>query len=382
MSPKNDLRRQVLALIVFAAALLLSGCVSTVTVKKASLAKDAGIHYFLPQLFIKVTPTGDGNVTVEKLRLADPEQEYVITASSVLGSYTIDINRNEAGLLETVSFNSDSSAIPKQLATSLGNVRSADIDDKVAREKAAATEAKAAADKARTALDAADKARKDAQTTLTIAQGKFQLLDSLAQTPGATNDVKNQALAAQLAIIDAQAKFIAAEQAYNTLAGNVADAVMLTSANAVAGGRPMAPTPVLYKVEMSYDSVVLREAIAQQNLETSTAPPVAGTAPDPLMAFPVEQVVRPDPKTDALIATVNVNLSLLSAKAVRLALEGNNGPTLELPTVSAKPDRATLIVELPQHLKNGTYDLDIVVNTGKPSKPTSGTLGLKVKVVR
>ena len=228
MKPMNNLQRHAIALPVLAAALLLTGCVSIVNVQKASTAKEAGIHYFLPQVFIKVTPTADGNVTVEKLFLADPEQEYVISARSLLGSYTIDVNRSEVGLLETVSFNSDSSAIPKALATSLGNVRSADIDDKVAREKVAGTEAKAAADKARTALEAADKVRKDAQTTLTIAQAKFQLLDSLAQLPGAANDVKNQALAAQLAIIDALAKYSAAEQAYNTLAANVADAVNLT----------------------------------------------------------------------------------------------------------------------------------------------------------
>lgn len=382
MTTMNKLQRHAIALPVLTAALLLSGCVSTVNVQKASTAKGAGIHYFLPQVFIKVTPTTDGNLTVEKLFLADPAQEYVISANSFLGSYTIDVNRTEVGLLESVSFNSDSSAIPKALAASLGNVRSADIDDKVAREKAAATEAKAAADKARTALEAADKARKDAQTTLTIAQAKFQLLDSLAQLPGASNDVKNQALAAQLAIIDAQAKYNAAEQAYNTLAANVADAVNLKGANGVATARPVAPTPAFYKVEMSTDSVVLREAFAQRDLQTYTVPTAASAPPDPLTAFPTEQVVRPDAKTKALIATVGVNLPLVSAKALRLALVGDNGPGLPLPTVSSQPDRATLIVELPQDLKNGTYDLDIDVLTGKPAKPAKGTLGLKVKVVR
>ena len=52
----------------------------------------------------------------------DPDQEYVINASSFLGKYTLDVNRNESGLLETVGFSSDTTAVAKQLASSVAGI--------------------------------------------------------------------------------------------------------------------------------------------------------------------------------------------------------------------------------------------------------------------
>lgn len=371
-------------LAVLASAVLVSSCVSTVTVKPVADATSSGIHYYLPQVFIRLTPSADGNITVEKLFLPDPQQEYVITASSYLGNYTIDVNRSESGMLETVSFNSDGTAVAKQFLASQAAVRAAEIDTLAAKDKAAATEAKAAADKVKAALDAADKVRKDALVALNVATNKFQLLDTLSKEAGAPNDIKAQVLTARLSVVEAQTKYEAALIAYNTLTDSVAAAngVNAKAGNSASGKRPQAPTPVFYKVEMQTDTVVLREAIAQLDLDTWKVPPPI-TPPDPLTAMPVSQVVRPAEKTQALIAKLTANQMLLSAVAQRLAPAGSDGPGLKpQPVVSLLSDRVTLAVELPQDLPAGEYDLDIVVNSGKPNDPKSDTLAIKLKVVK
>jgi len=367
-----------------ASAVLVSGCVSTVTVKPVADATASGIRYHLPQVFIRLTPSADGNIVVEKLFLPDPQQEYVITASSYLGNYTIDVNRSESGMLETVSFNSDGTAIAKQFLTSQAAVRAAEIDTQVAKNKAAATDAKAAADKVKTALEATDKARKDALVSLNVATNKLQLLDTLSKEAGAPNDIKAQVLTARLAVVETQTKYDAALLAYNTLADNVAAAngVDAKAGNSAVGKRPQAPTPVFYKVEMQKDTVVLREAIAQRDLDTWKVP-LPSTQPDPLTAMPVAQVVRPAEKTQALIAKLTTNQMLLSALAERLAPAGSNGPGLTPhPVVSLMSDRATLFVELPQDLPAGSYDLDIAVTSGKPNDPKRDTLAIKLKIVK
>lgn len=367
-----------------ASAVLVSGCVSTVMVKPVANATSSGIHYHLPQVFIRLTPGADGNITVEKLFLPDPQQEYVITASSYLGNYTIDVNRSESGMLETVSFNSDGTAVAKQFLASQAAVRAAEIDTRAAKDKAAATESKAASDKTKTALEAADKARKDALVALNVATNKFQLLDTLSKEASAPNDIKAQVLTARLAVVETQTKYEAALLAYNTLADSVAAATGIDAkaGNSAAGKRPQAPTPVFYKVEMQKDTVVLREAIAQQDLDTWKVPPPS-TPPEPLTAMPVAQVVRPAEKTQALTAKLTANQMLLSAVAERLAPAGSNGPGLKpQPVVSLMNDRVTLAVELPQDLPAGDYDLDIVVTSGKPNDPKRDTLAIKLKVVK
>lgn len=367
-----------------ASAVLMSGCVSTVTVKPVADATASGIHYHLPQVFIRLTPSADGNITVEKLFMPDPQQEYVITANSFLGNYTIDVNRSESGMLETVSFNSDGTAAAKQFLASQAAVRAAEVDTQAAKGKAAAADAKAASDKEKTVLEAADKARKDALVALNVATNKFQLLDALSKESGAPNDIKAQVLTARLAVIETQTKFEAALLTYNTLADSFAAAngVDAKAGNSAAGKRPQAPTPVFYKVDMQKDTVVLREAIAQRDLDTWKVPP-ASTPPDPLTAMPVAQVVRPAEKTQALTAKLTANQMLLSAVAERLAPAGSNGLGLKpQPVISLMGDRVTLAVELPQDLPAGDYDLDIAVTSGKPNDPKRDTLAIKLKVVR
>lgn len=369
---------------VLASAVLASGCVSTVTVRPVAEATASGIHYYLPQVFIRLTPGADGNITVDKLFLPDPQQEYVITASSYFGNYTIDVNRSESGMLETVSFNSDGTAVAKQYLASQAAVRATEIDTQVAKDKAAATEAKAAADKAKAALEVADKARKDALLALNVATNKFQLLDALSKEAGAPNDIKAQVLTSRLAVVEAQTKYDAALLAYNTLAETLAAAngVDAKAANSAAGKRPQAPTPVFYKVEMQKDTVVLKEAIAQRDLDTWKVPPPS-TPPDPLTAMPVEQVVRPAEKTQALIAKLTANQMLLSAVSERFAPAGSNVQGLQpRPVVSLMSDRVTLVVELPQNTAAGDYDMDITVTSGKSNDPKRDTLAIKLKVVK
>ena len=61
-------------------ALLTSGCVSLIDVKQAKDGSSEGIHYYLPQVFIEITPNTDGSFKVETVYLPDPTKRYAINA--------------------------------------------------------------------------------------------------------------------------------------------------------------------------------------------------------------------------------------------------------------------------------------------------------------
>ena len=94
-------------LLIMAVVGLLGGCVSRMTVVPAT-SSSTGVRYFLPEVFIQVTPNQDGTVTVAPVYLPDPKHEYAIKVDTYLGNHTIDITRTKEGFLDTLTFNSDS----------------------------------------------------------------------------------------------------------------------------------------------------------------------------------------------------------------------------------------------------------------------------------
>jgi len=187
----------------------LGGCISIVSVEKATPAS-TGVRFFLPEVFLKVVYKADGSVVVEKHYMPDPTNEYVINARSLFGNYTLDVNRSDQGFLQLVTLETDSTAVAKQIATSYGNVRAAEIEAQSAKAKADASAAKDASDKAKAALDAADQARRDAATAVDVAQRKLDLLQQRRPVPA---DIDDQVFAARLALSEAQAKRDAADAA-------------------------------------------------------------------------------------------------------------------------------------------------------------------------
>jgi hypothetical protein len=347
------------------ACALVSGCVSIVNSKKAT-ETSPGVRYYLPQVFLKVTPGIDGSVKVEPEYLPDPRHEYVIDTTSFLGNYTIDITRSEKGFLEGVTFNSDSTAIAKQLLTSEANVRAAEIDAKAAKANTEATDVKAAADKQTAAVAAADKTQKDAEVAAQVADAKLNLLLSMEGQAGAPTTLRDQILAARLAAAEAAVRRDAARAAYSTLAANTA------AANAPGGSSTLkARDPTFLKVVMSKSSVSLAPQFGGELRETWKIPAPATETPQ-LQLYPAKQVVRPAKGSMALTARVQSTVPLVGASVT--------WPGPGTPLASLLGDRTTLLLEFPKGTPAGDYDFDVKVQTGTPANPVPNTLSLTVRV--
>ena len=335
----------------------LGGCVSQLHVSKAQ-PDSPGIRYFLPQPFIVVTPGLDGAVTVEKVYLPDPDNEYTIVASSLLGNYTLDVNRNEMGFLELVSFHSDDSGMAKQLVQSAGAIRAAEIDAAAALAKTEAANDKEALESERAALAAAGKALNTAQLNLDIAQSRLAALLQRQKEPNPPSTLGTQILAASLAAQEALLRRDAAALEKNALATPGA------SLRAVRAGGPGAPEPVFFRVDMQTASVTLRQAFLQSDRLTWRAPRLGATLDD-LSLLPEAQVLRPTDKSPAMTATVKANRDI---STVQLASFNSVPPGLPLPPLapllSLRPDRVTLDIELPKGMAAGDYRIGLRFNNG------------------
>jgi hypothetical protein len=233
-------------------AMLASGCVSIVSVEKSTTAKKAGVTFNLPEVFIQVARNADGKYEIRKHFIPDPAQEYVVSTTSIFGNYTIDIQRGSNNLLESVSFETDTTAVAKQAIESATAVRVARIEAAAARAKADADAAKAASDKALAALEDAEKAAREADLALKVAEGRLALVTDRQSTSGS----KAAVLQAEIAVDEAKVR--------QQTATSDLDKLRL---------RYKAPTPIdraeipadalrFYRVRMTRDTVELQEMSA------------------------------------------------------------------------------------------------------------------------
>lgn len=363
-----------------AAAFLLGGCVSVLNVHNATDNKP-GIRYSLPQVFLRVTPSTDGSMKVETEYLPDPRHEYSIDTKSYLGSYTAEINRNEKGFLEAVTFNSDSSAIAKQLVSSQANLRAAEIDARAVQEKTENAEEKASVDKQKSELNTADNAQKAAQLAVQVAQAKLDLLQDLEGQPGAPTNLKDQLLAARISLSEAVVRLDAAKISYIAVSTN------LKAANApLAPGKALvAPEPVFLKVNMTKYSVKLVPAFNQESRETWKIPKTAISTTD-LQLFPASQLVRPAEKNGALTATVQSTVSLqgVSLTSVRDEVAGQELKlsATEKPYTAIQFDRTTVKIELPKSFSAGEYILFYRFDIGSQQKPDWRDQAVRLRIER
>lgn len=366
---------------------LLSACVSTVHVDKVPNRKAdvEGIRYHLPEVFLQATPNADGTLAVQFVYLPNPNEEYAIRSTSFLSNYTLQVKRTQSGLLEAVTFNTDSSAVAQQALSSAGAIRAAEINAEVAKAKTVATEEKAAADKAKAAIDAANKARIDAAVAVEVAQRKLGLLEGLVGTPNAPTNIKDQVLSAKLVVVEAEAKREAAEAAYQALVGaantdvDAANAAAKwAGANAPAGRVfPQAPQPMFYRVTMDADKVELREAFAQDDRNTWTAPK-AEMKQDAFAVLPSQIVVRPADKTGALTAPVKANRALESV-AITAFTTATQAPVTPIPYVVVRSDGLSVDFELPKKLPDGDYLLRVDVKAKGKEPVLKYTLRIRVE---
>lgn len=368
------------ALLCTAMSFALGGCVSMVTVEKAS-PQSEGIRYSLPQVFIRVVPAPDGTMTVQKLFLPDPDHEYVINATSYLGKYTLEVKRDESGFLESAAFNADSSGVAKQLATSAAAVRAAEVDAQVAKSNAESAAAKGAADKARAALETADKARKQAQLDLALAKQKLAMLEERQRQPDAPPAIADQVFAAKLAVAEATMKLQAAEDAYQTLVASTAgDGTPRTAANAPGAVSGKAPLPwMLYRAEMTDASVQLRQQYGQPELPAWSIPKKEEGA-NPISLLPNPIVVRPAKDTKALTVRVIADKQLQGLRPTSLFHEEGKKGVTPLPVLSLQPDRREIQIDFLQEMPAGTYTLDMTLTGGTADKPKdeNGTIRIHI----
>lgn len=365
------------------AAAALTACVSTVTVQKATPSSN-GIRYHLPQVFLKVTPQSDGTFTVETLYLPDPEQEYVIESHSVMGSYTLDVNRSQEGFLGTVSVNADSTGVAKQLIGSAANLRSESITQQAAQQKTATTDAKAAADKQKAALDASAKEVDDARLALQIAERKLATLVDPALTPK-PNNLNEQITAARLVVVEAEAKLAATQAKHSSLLASLADAAASGPAHAAgnaAGSGTRAWGPVMYRVQMASGNETLREAFPQKDHETWTKPS-APTRPAEKMFYPPSARVTPNARDGSLtlVTVATEPLQSVSPTSLTGPTSTTSAPAL-MPLMSLGLDRVTVTVAPPRTLPPGDYSLMFDAVFGPASKPETVTRRFMFRVER
>jgi hypothetical protein len=363
-----------------AAAFSLTGCVSMVNGSKAGDATP-GIRYFLPQVFLILTPSLDGTMKVDIEYLPDPRHEYTLDTSSFLGNYTADISRTEKGFLDSVTLNSDSTAVAKQLLTSHANVKAAEVDAQAAKAKSEIAEAKAEADKQAAAVAAAQKAQSDAELAVQIADAKITLFRDMEAQPGAPTNLKEQIFAARVAQAEAIVRLNAARLAYTSLAANTA------AANGDGGTKQaQAPEPVFLKVDMQKNDVKIVRTFAQTSRDTWTIPTAVEPPPD-LQLFPAAQVIRPEEKSKALAPAIvrsTVPVLTIDLKSVLNVGAGKEVALVpgKAPLTAIQMDRTTVRIDMPKDTPAGEYLLTYVLGIGAKAKPEPKTQVVRLRVER
>lgn len=355
---------------------ILMGCVSQLTVTKAAPGS-AGIRYFLPQPFILVTPHQDGTLTVDKVFLPDPDNEYAVVASSLLGNYKLDIRRDERGFLEQVAFQSDSGALARDATQAAGalaaQARNAAAGDRQAADKEQSKES----ERDSAARAAAEQAWRSAQLTLDIALGKAEVLAQRRKQANPPLNLDAQILAATLAVEEARLRRDAALLAKNTLNGQLATLSLRADA-----GRPRSPEPVFFKVDMAPATVTLTQAFAQRD-RLSWQAPRAAAREEALTVLPDAQVLRPTDKNPALTATVKADRALTALHLTGIASVPPGAPLPALrPVLTLHPDRATLDIELPKGMAAGDYAVTIGFDSGTLEAPRRDTRTVLVRIER
>jgi multidrug efflux pump subunit AcrA (membrane-fusion protein) len=336
--------------------LLLGGCATFLTSERDT-GKNNGVVYSLPIPVIYVVPQPNGTMKVSVEYFADPDNSYVIRTSSLLSSYTLDVQRNERGLLTQVSLDAKSDAVAAAAAESAGNVAKAQADAQTKSDEAAAAR-----------VDAQTKAVADAQLEYDIAKAKYDLLVAKAAPA-------DKQLEAELALTAAQAKLLRLQSVAsgaNLVGGNVPPA---TAAN------PGAAAPVMFRVMQTAEN---------------------GEAGVKLVAFegprflPTSSVAKPDTPHDAfmLTPTNGAVVQVTAGKAVQLLLVSNTAlrtvraDTATLTQIGGGGELAktfvtgvaldpaakvpTIIVNLADAIPKGSYFFNVTVE--KPSgEPMLGT---------
>ena len=336
------------------AFLLLGGCVTTIKSERDTGAND-GLVYSLPIPVIYVVPQANGTMDISVEYFADPKNSYVLRTQSFVSNYSLDVQRDERGLLKQVSLDAKSDVVAAAAVESAGNLVKAQSDAAKKDDEAAAAKVEALA-----------KAVADAQLEFDIANARYDLL----VTRSAPADKQ---LEAELALKAAEAKL---KRATAIASG----ANLAYNAPGVAPpAAPEAAAPVMFRV-MPVDprngelGVKLMAFEGPRSLPTSIAAKPAEPAAAALLLTPTNGgVVRVEVgKPVQLLLISNQALKRLvpgSLELKQVASDDNLAASLVLSAApDPKADKPTIIVNLAHSIPTGTYFFNVTIElpSGQP----------------
>ncbi|VXC84385.1 conserved hypothetical protein [Sphingomonas sp. 8AM] len=336
------------------ACLLLAGCVTTLKSERDTGAND-GLVYSLPIPVIYVVPQPNGTMNVSVEYFSDPKNSYVLRTHSFVSNHTLDVQRDERGLLKQVSLDAKSDAVAAAAIESAGNLAKAQSDAAKKDDEAVATKVEAQA-----------KAVADAQLELDIAKAKYDLL---IERKAATD----KQLEAELALKGAEAKLKRA-------AAIASGANLAYNAPGVAApATPEAAAPVMFRV-MPVDprngelGVKLVAFEGPRSLPTSIAAKPAEPAAAALLLTPTNGgIVRVEAgKPVQLVLVSNQALKRLVQGSLELKRVGSDDNLASSLVLSASPDpkadKPTIVVNLDQSIPADTYLFNVAIElpSGQP----------------
>lgn len=354
------------ALFALSCALFAARCITTVDVQKVDPATNpAGVRYFLPAPFLKVTPAADGSVAVEVLYLPDPNREYAVNAHSVMAKHKLVMALEDNQLIKKVEWNGQSADVAKQVIESSSNVLKEKITAKGASEKEAADAAKKETEAQATALAAAEKALADAELKLRIATEKAAFL----RENGGTAEAK---LAAELAVIEARAQRDEAARA-------LAELQAKSSALKALMDKPeenTSPGPMLFRIVDTGTAVKLVPAAPQKDFPTSTAQPA--TAPAKVKLFVKGNSVLM-PAANGSISFVVVSSVALDSVTPSTVVNTITNADAGFNSVVTPNSTTEFTVALPNNTPAGKYKVNFGI---KPAGEQKKPFGIDVEVRR
>lgn len=349
------------SLLVIALSLLLSGCITTITSKRVGEGVD-GQEYALPLPMIELVPQPDGTLTATVKLVPDPNNRYVISASSILSSYTLDVQTEDGGLLRKVSLDAKSADVASDVLKEWGEVRKAELTAQAEKDKAAE-------DKAEKAATDAAKALSDAQLSLDKAEAKLQKLEELSADPNNKIDQKD-IVAAQVAVAEARVVRDAA-------AAGVTKGTSKAAADAANGGNgfPQAWGPVYYSVAVEPNSdgkpttvklipasfpsekgsnsqVLFDTSEAGKPAEPETASPRLAIKGDRVLAF------KATGRYQLTVEVADGRLDSVDDKGAKI-VDPDTAMQVGVPTLNLQASGTAIAVSFAEPRSPGEYELDI-----------------------
>ena len=144
---------------------LIAGCYSRLnvtTVTETNSSSVRGQRYSLPVPYLVVTPKPDGTIEHKIEYMPDPEKTYAVSGWSFLATHKLTVDVSERSLLESFTWNKETSGVGKDLLEASAEVKAKRIEAEAAAEVKAAEAAAAA--------QAADAAVVTAQQELALAE--------------------------------------------------------------------------------------------------------------------------------------------------------------------------------------------------------------------